>query len=287
MKKYKFTIFTPCYNGEKTIHRVFESVVSQTYTNYEWIIVNDGSTDDSKGEIERQLSKYPQLKDKLLVYDQVNKGKHIAWNRAMKLGTGDMLISADCDDSFIPMTLEFYNNKMNELYGDKFMESNFSGINVCCRDPKTNTLVGTPYPLIGGVLVSDNIELEYKYHITGEHWGAVRLDLLKKLLFPETNGHFYTEKYLWYSLAIMGYKLYCFNVMLRDYYYEPQSLTHNSKYKFDRDTAYMYLYNTLWEIRCAGKLIRKYSWKGYLNLYIQAVKQIIKYVLSLLVNHPN
>lgn len=151
MKKYKFTIFTPCYNGEKTIHRVFESVASQTYTNYEWIIVNDGSTDDSKGEIERQLSKYPQLKDKLLVYDQAIKGKHIAWNRAMKLGTGDMLISADCDDSFIPMTLEFYNNKMNELYGDKFMESNFSGINVCCRDPKTNTLVGTPYPLNGGI----------------------------------------------------------------------------------------------------------------------------------------
>lgn len=44
---YKFTVFTPCYNGEKTIHRVFESMNAQTYTNWEWIIINDGSTDNS------------------------------------------------------------------------------------------------------------------------------------------------------------------------------------------------------------------------------------------------
>lgn len=44
---YKLTVFTPCYNGEKTIHRVFESMNAQTYTNWEWIIINDGSTDNS------------------------------------------------------------------------------------------------------------------------------------------------------------------------------------------------------------------------------------------------
>ncbi len=48
MKNYKFTIFTPCYNGAETIHRVFESVAKQTYKNYEWIIVYDGSTDNSQ-----------------------------------------------------------------------------------------------------------------------------------------------------------------------------------------------------------------------------------------------
>lgn len=39
MKNYFFTIFTPCYNGENTIERVFQSVDSQTYLNYEWIII--------------------------------------------------------------------------------------------------------------------------------------------------------------------------------------------------------------------------------------------------------
>lgn len=102
MKNYTFTIFTPCYNGAKTIHRVFESVANQTYTYFEWIIVNDGSTDDSKGEIKRLISEYPKLAGKVKVLEQENKGKHIAWNRAISIGKGDMLISADCDDSFTP-----------------------------------------------------------------------------------------------------------------------------------------------------------------------------------------
>lgn len=52
MKNYFFTIFTPCYNGENTIERVFQSVDSQTYLNYEWIIINDGSKDESQKKIE-------------------------------------------------------------------------------------------------------------------------------------------------------------------------------------------------------------------------------------------
>ena len=43
MRNYSFTIFTPCYNGARTIKRVFDSVFSQTYENYQWIIINDGS----------------------------------------------------------------------------------------------------------------------------------------------------------------------------------------------------------------------------------------------------
>lgn len=48
---YKFTVFTPVYNGAATIHRVFESMKNQTYGNWEWIIINDGSTDDSDSVI--------------------------------------------------------------------------------------------------------------------------------------------------------------------------------------------------------------------------------------------
>lgn len=50
---YFFTIFTPCYNGAKFIHRVFKSVASQTYKNFEWIIINDGSTDNSDEIIQK------------------------------------------------------------------------------------------------------------------------------------------------------------------------------------------------------------------------------------------
>ena len=66
MKNYFFTIFTPCYNGENTIERVFQSVDSQTYLNYEWIIINDGSKDESQKKIESLIKKYQKLSDKII-----------------------------------------------------------------------------------------------------------------------------------------------------------------------------------------------------------------------------
>ena len=56
MKNYKFTVFTPCYNGANTIERVFDSMNAQTYSNWEWIIINDGSTDDSEVVISKLIS---------------------------------------------------------------------------------------------------------------------------------------------------------------------------------------------------------------------------------------
>ena len=71
MKKFNFTIFTPLHNGAKTIHRVFNSLKNSTYSNFEWIVVNDGSTDetlyiankyqvsfDENGTIQRILPEY-------------------------------------------------------------------------------------------------------------------------------------------------------------------------------------------------------------------------------------
>lgn len=160
------------------------------------------------------------------------------------------------------------------------MNSKYSGINVCCRDPRTNTIVGTPYPKDG--LVSDNIELAYRYHIVGEHWGAVRLDLLKELPFPQTHSHYYNEGYLWYSLALKGYKVVCYNKMMRDYFFEPSSLTNNNSYRFNRDTISMNIKDSVWKIKKAGRMIRKYSISGYLRLYENLAKHIIKYVISIL-----
>lgn len=115
MTNFKFTVFTPCYNGEKTIERVFESVANQTYTNFEWIIVNDGSKDNSGKRIAELRRQYPQIDSKIIYLEQENMGKHMAWNRGVELATGDLWLSADCDDSFLPNTLEYFNEKVNSL----------------------------------------------------------------------------------------------------------------------------------------------------------------------------
>ncbi len=109
-----FTIFTPCYNGEKTIQRVFSSIELQTIKDFEWIIINDGSTDNSEIVI-KDLISCSFIKDKILFISQDNKGKHISWNNAVKLAKGEWFLPCDCDDSFLPNTLEFFLSKLSEV----------------------------------------------------------------------------------------------------------------------------------------------------------------------------
>lgn len=130
MMNFKITIFTPCYNGGNTIQRVFDSVENQTYNNFEWIIVNDGSKDNSDVIIQNLIKKSP-IKDKIKYISQNNLGKHRTWNKVVDLSTGEFFVPADADDSFIPITLEYFNRKINELIDAYGNIEKFSGINVC------------------------------------------------------------------------------------------------------------------------------------------------------------
>ena len=55
MRNYKFTIFTPVYNGARFFERVLNSLKNSTYKNFEWIIINDGSTDNSDEIIKKAI----------------------------------------------------------------------------------------------------------------------------------------------------------------------------------------------------------------------------------------
>lgn len=275
---YKFTIFTPCYNGAKVIRRVFESVENQTYNNFEWIIVNDGSKDNSKDIIEELIEKSP-VRNKIRFINQENQGKHAAWKNALAIATGDLWLPSDCDDSFLPETLEFFNDVAGSI---NIMNSNYSGINVCCYNPETGGLIGTPYPKDG--FVSDNIELLYKYHITGEHWGCIRTDVMRMFPFPGITGSFYNENYLWFSFAINGYKNISFNKPLRAYFYEPQSLCNDKSTRFSKNRSYMWLHYSWWEVRKVGPTVMKYSIEGYIGMWKMLFKNVIKYMISIAKN---
>lgn len=273
MNNYKFTIFTPCYNGAKTIKRVFDSVEAQTYTDFEWIIVNDGSKDNSDSVIRDLIGRSP-VKSKIRYIVQENMGKHRTWNKVVDLARGGVFLPADADDSFLPETLEYFNRRLNEV-ADRFGSiDNFSGINVCVYDPITGNLHGTPYPENG--MISDNVELTFRYKIRGEHWGCIRTELLKKYKFPEIKGHFYTESRLWFYLAKLGYKVVCYNDCLRAYFYEETSLTHSTKIKWDFNRNAMMLRFHIWVIFQLGGRIVKYSPGAYFNLWKRTMVDMVK-----------
>ncbi len=102
-KMPKVSVIIPVYNGEKFLSEAIESVVAQTYLDWEIITVNDGSTDRSL-EILRKYEK--QLPSKIYVINQENKGPSLTRNMAIAEAKGEYIAFLDCDDSWLPEKLE-------------------------------------------------------------------------------------------------------------------------------------------------------------------------------------
>ena len=255
MKNYKFTIFTPVYNGEHVFHRVVEALEKSTYRNFEWIIINDGSTDHSHEIIEKEIKKYDW--DIKYINHKHNRGKHIIWNEAVLMAKGDIWLPIDCDDAFVPYALQFYNEKWNLFENDPEVY----GVDTLCFFSTSKNIVGTPYPF--EVKKTTFLELAHKYHVKGEKWGIVRLSYLKKVLFPELPGHFFTGPILWNTLG-MKYKVVTYNEKLREYYVEPNSICHSRT--INRDTVDMFLYYHKWLFKHFGFYIFRTDIKGFFKI---------------------
>lgn len=108
----KVSIIIPVYNGEKFIKKCIESILKQTYQNYEIIIINDGSTDRTKETIESLKN------EKLKLYNIKNAGVSNARNYGMNQANGDYILFVDADDKIDNKTLEVLVNKQKEYKVD-------------------------------------------------------------------------------------------------------------------------------------------------------------------------
>ncbi|WP_173443885.1 glycosyltransferase family 2 protein [Selenomonas ruminantium] len=97
------SIITPTYNCGRFIGETIESVQQQTYTNWEMIIVDDCSTDDTKSVVEKYLQKDKRIKYHCLAE---NSGAAVARTKAMELATGQYMAFLDSDDLWMPDKLE-------------------------------------------------------------------------------------------------------------------------------------------------------------------------------------
>jgi len=110
----KISIVVPCYNAEKYLPAMIESVLEQSYSTLELIIVNDGSTDASLNIMEKYASNDARIK----VIDEKNSGKpSIVRNKGIKAATGDLLTFLDADDIYsldrLKLIVESFNQQPN------------------------------------------------------------------------------------------------------------------------------------------------------------------------------
>ena len=107
----KISVVIPCYNAEKFIGKAIESVLSQTYSPHEIIVVDDGSTDGSVDVIKK-------YENKIILLQQENKGRVESRKRGFYRATGEWVALLDADDYWHPKKLEIQVQMMQGLPED-------------------------------------------------------------------------------------------------------------------------------------------------------------------------
>lgn len=194
MERYTFTVFTATYNRAETLHRVHDSLARQTFTDFEWLVVDDGSEDGTRDLVDRWIhsSAFP-----IRYIWQANRGKHTAWNIGVREARGELFLSLDSDDACVPEALERFMHHWDSIPDDE--RDGFSAVTALCAD-RHGRLIGTPFP--SSPLDSDPIEIRYRHKLRGDKWGFHRTDVLRAFPFPEPPGtSFVGERVVWERIA--------------------------------------------------------------------------------------
>lgn len=208
--EYTFTVFTPTYNRAYTLSRVYQSLLNQTYRDFEWLIVDDGSTDNTQ-----KLIKKWQQEEKLTIRYvwQQNTGKPGAWNRGVQEARGELFLTFDSDDACLPEALERFKYHWDSIPQDK--KEQFSGVTVLCKN-QDGQVVGGLFPQ--DILDTTCYEVETKYKLNQEKWGFHTTAIMQQFPFPQIQSEkFISESIVWNRIS-RHYLTRFVNEQLRIYY---------------------------------------------------------------------
>ena len=207
------SIVTPTFNRGKLLQRCYDSLCNQTYKNFEWIIVDDGSTDDTRERVENFIN---EKKIEIKYFFQKNQGKHIAHNKGVLESNGQLFICLDSDDYLPQDSLIKVKRCWDEL------DSNVIGIIGKRGNDKGKPLCSEFPPNIKLVKMFDLIN---KYNFKGDTALFFRTDILKEKLFPKfKNEKFLSETALYFQLDDFG-SMYLMNDILYIGEYQNDGLT--------------------------------------------------------------
>ena len=211
------TILTPTYNRAKLLERLYQSLCQQTYQDFEWIVVNDGSKDNTDVIVQSFID---EGKISINYIKQENGGKHRAVNRGVKEAKGELIFIADSDDWLLPNSIEI----VAEVYKDIANEQSFAG--VCGLDVYANgTVIGGGMPQ--EVIDCNAIDIRMIHHVSGDLKEVFKTDVLREIPFPEIEGErFCPEVVVWNRIA-KKYKLRYFNKPIYMVEYQPEGITSN------------------------------------------------------------
>lgn len=213
--QYKITVFTPTYNRAYIIENLYNSLRRQSYRNFEWLIVDDGSSDHTEDLVEgwiRESNPFP-----IRYYRQKNGGKHTAINLGLELARGKLFFTVDSDDWLTDDALE----KLDHWEADLPKDRKYCGFAGRMAD-------------IAGQLSGAASQGDYYDGTTMDRYGAADgeramvfyTEVHRQYLYPVFPGErFLTEAVTWNRMARDGYCFRFYNDVIWIYEYRSDGLT--------------------------------------------------------------
>ena len=221
------TIFTPVFNRKYIIHKLYGSLKRQTCKEFEWIVIDDGSTDDIYELL--QQWKTEEKGFPIIVERVVNGGKHRAINRGVKLASGEAFFIVDSDDYIADDAVELIKKWWDSICDNAC----FAGI-AGLKAYHDQNVVGEK-PMFDDFVDATNLE-RAQYGLLGDKAEVYRTSVLKKYPFPEyENENFVTEEVVWNRIAYEGLKIRWYNRAIYYCEYLEDGLTKRGKALFERN----------------------------------------------------
>lgn len=260
MEKYAFTVFTPTFNRAHTLPRVWHSLRQQTFRDFEWIIVDDGSCDNTSDLV----STFSQTEFPVTYLWQQHGHKKTAYNFAVREARGILFLTIDSDDEFVPTALERFWWHWNNIAVSR--RDQFSAVTALCAYPD-GRVVGDRFSCVEW-LDSDSIEMVHRWKVSGDKCGFQRTDVMRQFPFPENIDGFVPEGVVWTQISL-HYKTRFVNEALLICHPSPDGITRSPRPMRESalGTAYwmssmfryevQYLrYNPKWFVKCAINFTR-------------------------------
>ncbi|WP_274648612.1 glycosyltransferase family 2 protein [Paenibacillus humicola] len=197
------TVFTPTFNRAYCLHQLYESLIRQSCKDFEWLIIDDGSTDQTRILVEQWTA---EKKVPIRYVYQNNQGMHAAHNTAYKLIDTELNVCIDSDDYMPDQAVEhivtFWKNHGSDQY------SGFVGLDCYSNGER----VGTKLP--EHLKSSTLFNLYNKYGVTGDKKLVYRTALTRQFPYPVFSGEKYVGLAYKYYMIDRDYELLLLNKVL-------------------------------------------------------------------------
>lgn len=227
----KFSVTIAVYNKEKHIAQTLESVLAQTFTDFEIIIVNDGSTDNSEAIIN-------SFDDKRIHYfTQENQGAAAGRNAAINKATAPFIALLDADDLWEPIYLETINSLIDSYPTEKVFAC---AVAIETRKKTVNSTYSIQNIIPNKTYTLDYFESSFSNTILTSSSTVIHKNVIEKVGFYDETIKSGQDTDLWIRLGI-DFKIIFTNKTLVTYTYFPQSLSNQTKKIKDKPTYNNYI----------------------------------------------